>query len=209
MIPDNKFANASAESVTECLRKIHRKKKKARSLDSRAKAMREEEQKACQSFSANGRPDELRESYKERVQDLYRAYAVKEQEKVLNKVTKAENDHQSMIHRKACKLINHSSGRKNVQSSIIKANSSEERVQLWHTHFSKLFGSLPPPLFISNPEFPIESVFYNLEISEISFSSAEYDKAKKSMLFCKASGEGGITQSFLNMLDWVKIYLVS
>ena len=68
LIPDyDKFVTASTEAATKCLRKIPRKKKKVRSLDPRVKAMREEVEKAYQSFLANGRPDGLRETYKEKV----------------------------------------------------------------------------------------------------------------------------------------------
>ena len=195
LIPDyDKFVTASAEAATECLRKIPRKKKKVRSLDPRVKAMREEVEKAYQTFMANGRTDGLRQTYKERVQDLYRTYAIIEQEEVLEKVTEVENAHESMKHREAWKLINDISGRKKAQSSLLKANSPEERVKLWHTHFSKLLGSPPT---ISDPEVPIQTVFCNLEISEEPFSEDEFDKAKKSLRCGKASGEDGITPEFL------------
>ena len=195
LIPDyNKFATACAKAATECLRKIPRKKKKARCLDPRVKAMREEVQKAYQLFLSSGRSDGLRESYKERVQDLYRTYAIVEQEEVLELVTEAENAHENMKHREAWKLINVISGRKKAQLSKLKGNSPEERVELWHTHFSKLLGNPPS---ITDPDVPIEAVFCNLEIPDEPFSVDEFVKAKKTMRCGKACGEDGITPELL------------
>ena len=195
LIPDyDKFVTASAEAAAECLRKIPRKRKKDRCLDPRVKAMREEVEKIYQSFLSNGRPEELRESYKERVQDLYRTYAIVDQEELLQKVSEVENAHESLKHREAWRLINEISGRKKAQTSKLKASSPEERVKLWHTHFSKLLGSPPS---ITDEDDPIEAVFFNLEISEEPFSADEYDKAKNSLRCGKACGEDGITPEFL------------
>ena len=195
LVPDyDKFVTASAEAAAECLRKVPRKRKKDKSLDPRVKAMRDEVEKAYQMFLSSGRPEELRESYKEKVKDLYHTYAIIDQEELLQKVVEAENAHESMKHSEAWKLINEISGRKKAQSSKLKASSPEERVQLWHTHFSKLLGSPPS---ITDEDVPIESVFYNLEISEEPFSTDEFNKAKNSLRCGKACGEDAITPEFL------------
>ena len=99
-----------------------------------------------------------------------------------------------MKNSEAWKLTNEISGRKKAQSSKLKASSPEERVQLWHTHFSKLLGSPPS---ITDEDVPIESVFCNLEISEEPFSTDEFNKAKNSLRCGKACGEDGITPEFL------------
>ena len=171
----DKFVTASAEAAAECLRKVPKRRKKDKSLDPRVKAMREEVEKAYQMFLSNDRPEELRESYKEKVQNLYHTYAIIDQEELLQKVVEAENAHESMKHSEAWKLINEISGRKKAQSSKLKASSPEERVQLWHAHFSKLLG-IPPS--ITDEDVPIESVFCNLEISEEPFSADEYNKLR-------------------------------
>ena len=194
VIPDyNKFVTASAEAAKECLRKVPRTKKKKKSLDPRVKAMREEVEEAYRMFLSNGRPEELRERYKEKVEDLYKTYAIIDQEELLQKVVEAENAHESMKHREAWRLINEISGRKKAQSSKLKANSPEERVQLWHTHFNTLLGS-PPSI---TDDVPIESIFSNLDISTDPFSADEYVKGKNSLRSGKACGEDGITPEFL------------
>ena len=195
LIPDySKFVTASAEAAEECLKKVPRKKKNVRSLDPRVKAVREEVEKAYQMFLSSGKTDELREEYKERVQDLYQTYAIIDQEELLQKVAEAEAAHESRKHAEAWRLINDISGRKKAQSSKLKANSPQERVQLWHTHFSNLLGSPPS---ITEQNTPIEPVFCNLAISEEPFSAKEYDKAKNSLRCGKACGEDGITPEFL------------
>ena len=104
-------------------------------------------------------------------------------------VNEAEQAHASSKHGVAWKLINEISGRHRAQSSKLKANSPEERVQLWFNHFSQLLGSSPK---ISKEDTPILTVF-----SEEPFSPEEFQSAKKPISCGKACGEDGITLELL------------
>ena len=103
-------------------------------------------------------------------------------------VNEAEQAHASSRHGVAWKLINEISGRHRAQSSKLKANSPEERVQAWYNHFSKLLGSPPK---ITEEDTPILKVFDALGISEDPFNDDEFQKAKKSVK-CSMQGMWGL-----------------
>lgn len=190
----DKFVEATTEAAKECLRPVPKSKKKVKSLDPRVKVLREEVEEAYSAFLADRRNQTSRELYTQKKEELYDAYAIVEEEELTSMVTEAEQAHASSRHGVAWKLINEISGRHRAQSSKLKANSPEERVQTWFNHFSKLLGSPPK---ISEEDTPIQTVFDPLGISEDPFSSEEFQSAKKSIRCGKACGEDGITPEFL------------
>ena len=127
-------------------------------------------------------------------EELYDTYAIVEEEELTRMVNEAEQAHASSKHGVAWKLINEISGRHRAQTSKLKANSPEERVQAWYNHFSNLLGSPPK---ITEEDTPILKVFDALGISEDPFNDEEFQKAKKSIKCGKACGDDGITPEFL------------
>ena len=163
-------------------------------MDPRVTAIREEVEEAYKLFLSAGKESTMRDHYKEKKEQLYNMYATIDQEELTSKVAAAEQAHASSRHSEAWKLINDISGRHCAQSSKLKANSPEERVKLWYTHFSNLLGSPPQ---ISEEDTPILTVRDALDISEEPFSLDEFLQAKKAIRCGKACGEDGITPEFL------------
>ena len=87
--------------------------------------------------------------------ELYDVYAIVDEEELSNMVTEAEQAHASSQHVLAWKLINEISGRHRAQSSKLKANSPEERVQLWFNHSSQLLRSPPKKPATKTPLFSL------------------------------------------------------
>ena len=190
----DKFVQATSEAAKECLRPVPKSKKKAKSLDPRVRALRDEVEEAYSAYLSDRKNETTRETYKQKKEELYDAYAIVEEEELTSMVQEAEQAHESSRHGVAWKLINEISGRNRAQSSKLKADSPEERVQSWFNHFNKLLGSPPK---ISEEDTPILTVFDSLGISEEPFSDEEFQIAKKSIRCGKACGEDGITPEFL------------
>ena len=190
----DKFVIAASEAAEKCLRPALRNRRKAKSLDPRVKAVREEVEEAYKAYLSEGRSDASFDRYKEKKEELYSTYVIIEQEELTSKVEAVEQAHASSRHGEAWKLINDISGRNCAQSSKLKADSPEERVKLWYNHFSNLLGSPPK---ISEEDTPIHTVFDALDISEEPFSGEEFLQAKKAIRCGKACGDDGITPEFL------------
>ena len=139
----DKFVQATSEAAKECLRPVPKSKKKVKSLDPRVKALREEVEEAYTALQADRKNVASRELYKQKKEELYDAYAIVDEEELTSLVNEAEQAHASSRHGVAWKLINEISGRHRAQTSKLKANSPEERVEAWYNHFSKLLGSPP------------------------------------------------------------------
>ena len=137
----NMFVQATSEAAKECLRPVPRNKKKVKSLDPRVKALREEVEEAHAAYLADRKNEASRELYKKKKEELYDAYAIVDEEELTKMVTEAEQAHASSQHGMAWKLINEISGRHRAQSSKLKANSPDERVQIWFNHFMRKYGS--------------------------------------------------------------------
>ena len=159
------------------------------------KAVREEVEEAYKAYLADSNEESLYEKYKDKKKELFNTYAIIEEEELISKIKRVELAHERSQHGEAWKLINSVTGRKSAQSSKLKADSPEERVKLWHTHFYNLLGN--PPV-ISEEDTPIKTVSETvLEISEEPFTEAEYAKAKKAIRCGKACGNDGITPELL------------
>ena len=195
-VPDyDKFLSACTEAAEKCLTKVPKQKKKDRSLDPRVKAVREEVEQAYKAYLADSNKESLCDKYKDKKKELFNTYAIIEEEELISKIKRVELAHERSQHGEAWKLINSVTGRKSAQSSKLKADSPEERVKLWHTHFYNLLGN--PPV-ISEEDTPIKTVSETvLEISEEPFTEAEYAKAKKAIRCGKACGNDGITPELL------------
>jgi len=190
----DKFVQATAEAAEECLRPVPRSRKKLKSLDPRVKALRDEVEEAYAAYMADRKNEASRELYKKKKEELYDVYAIVDEEELTNMVNEAEQAHACSQHGVAWKLINEISGRHRAQSSKLKANSPEERVQMWLNHFSQLLGSPPK---ISDEDTPILTVFDSLGISVDPYTPEEFQSAKKSIRCGKACGEDGITPELL------------
>lgn len=140
----DKFVQATSEAAKECLRPVPKSKKKVKSLGPRVKALREEVEEAYAALQLDRRNVASRELYKQKNKELYDAYAIVDEEELTSLVNEAEQALATSRHGVAWKLINEISGRHRAQTSKLKANSPEERVQAWYNHFSKLLGSPPP-----------------------------------------------------------------
>ena len=151
-------------------------------------------EEAYKAYLSDGKTINSYDKYKEKKQELYTTYAIIDKEELTSKIKAVEQANFSSQHREAWKLINEISGRNYVKSSKLNANSPEERIELWFTHFKNLLGSPPQ---ISKEDTPIHSVFPTLAISEESFSISELLQAKKGIRCKKACGEDGITPEFL------------
>ena len=190
----DKFVQSSAEAAEQCLRKVPRQKKKVMYLNQREEKVIEEVEEAYCTYLAYNKNKQLREKCKGKKQSLYDVYAIIDQEELIGKVERVENAHRSSQHGAAWKLINGTSGRSSSQSSKLKASSPEERVQLWHCHFSNLLTS--PPVK-GEGDSPINQVFDTLNIVDGPFTEAQYAKAKKVVKCGKPCGDDGITLEFL------------
>ena len=149
---------------------------------------------AFKTYMSGGKTSQLKEVNKEQTNKLYDVFAMIDREELACKVEVVESANRNSQHGAAWKLINDISGRNSSQTSTLKANSPEERVQLWHTHFSNLLGN--PPV-ISDQDTPIDKVFDSLPIHDGPFTNKEFAKAKGSLKCGKACGEDGITSEFL------------
>ncbi|KAI8514657.1 hypothetical protein Bbelb_072480 [Branchiostoma belcheri] len=76
----------------------------------------------------------------------------------------------------------------------LEGNTQEERIENWYNHFKTLLGS-PPNITDEDEEIP--TVFEELDIKVGPFEQGEYEKAKKSLVEGKASGEDGIPPEVL------------
>ena len=151
----DKSVQATSEAANECLRPVPKSRKKAKSLDPRVKALREEVEEAYSAFLVDRKNESSRGLYKKKKEELYDAYVIVDEEELTKMVTEAEQAHASSQHGVAWKLINEISGRHRAQTSKLKANSPEERVHIWFNHFSQLLGSPPK---ISSEDTPILTV---------------------------------------------------
>ena len=98
-----------------------------------------------------------------------------------------ENAHLNNKARLAWDTVNEISGRKNTKKGQIRAESPEERIELWKKHFENLLGK--PPVI---NDCPIEKVFETLPIETNDFTEIELVKAIQSLKNNKAAGLDGI-----------------
>ena len=86
----------------------------------------------------------------------------------------------------------------------MKGNTQQDRVTNWYNHFKDLLGSPPD---ISNEEEEIQPILEDLNIKTGPFDQEEYDKAIKSLVEGKSSGEDNIPPEVLKRCDLDDIVL--
>ena len=107
-------------------------------------------------------------------------------------------------HAESWRLINQITGRKSVKQAIIKADSKEDRIKKWYSHFQNLLGKEPSVTGELNIAKPIME---NLGISDALFTSEEYLTAKKSLIDGKALGSDGFAPEVLKYCNIDNIML--
>lgn len=189
-----RFIEANQAAAETCLPEVPKIRRKERCLDPRVVKAREIMQTSHREFTADRTGCGKREMYQRSKEELYRVYAVIEQEELTRKVSEVEEAHNNLRHAQSWKLINEISGRKSSQSAKINGKSAEERVGAWKTHFKNLLGS--PPV-VDNEDETIPQMLQDLPIPDGPFSMEEYQKAKASIKCGKSCGEDGVTPEVL------------
>jgi hypothetical protein len=203
--PEYKYlCQANHETAEKLLKKVPRRKSKAQNLDPRVIKAREEVEEAYKKHSEAKKDESLHAAYKSKKRVLYGVYAQLQQEQLTQKVREVEEAHTHSNHGAAWKLINEISGKNSAQSSKLKAESSEERVKLWHKYFKNLLGNPPN---IDGSDTPIRQVFDTLSIRDDPFDMEEYLAAKRTIKCGKSCGDDGITPEFLKYVGLDDIIL--
>ena len=86
----------------------------------------------------------------------------------------------------AWQIVNEISGRKASNKAKLKANSDEERIQLWHNHFKELYGK--PPNITKTPTRRI--IDYQLYIQTGPFTMKELVETRKKVKRWEACPDG-------------------
>ena len=135
---------------------------------------------------------------------LETTYNEVEEEILSNKITKVEMAAECSRSKESWNLINDITGRKTSSNILIKGGSSQERTQLWKTHFQNLLGQ-PPNITPEDPQIHQKSEV--LDISTDPFTKEELQQAKRKIKEGKACGDDGITPEVLKRCDLDDIIL--
>ena len=111
--------------------------------------------------------------------------------------------HANSKHGLSWRLINNITRRK-YRRNVSWRETHKEKVQNWYNHFKNLLGS---PSDISDENQEITPILHDLDIKTGSFDQEEYDKAKKSLVEGKSSGEDNIPPEILKRCDLDDIVL--
>ncbi|XP_071480459.1 uncharacterized protein [Diadema antillarum] len=190
-----RFINANQQAAETCLKQIKKARREEQSLNPKVTVARKKTKAAYRAFIADkGEDGKSREEYARTRENLYRSYAILDQEKLRRQIAEVEQAHENRKYGLSWKLINDISGRKASQSVRIRGESAEKRVATWYSHFKNLLGN-PPELLESNE--PITPIFSDLPIPDGPFTMSEYTKAKAEMKNNKSSGEDGVAPEVL------------
>ncbi|XP_072170850.1 uncharacterized protein [Diadema setosum] len=190
-----RFIDANQQAAETCLKQIKKARREEQSLNPKVTVARKKTKAAYRAFIADeGEDGKSREEYARTRENLYRTYAILDQEKLCRQIAEVEQAHENRKYGLSWKLINDISGRKASQSVRIRGESAEKRVATWYSHFKNLLGN-PPELLESNE--PITPIFSDLPIPDGPFTMSEYTKAKTEMKNNKSSGEDGVAPEVL------------
>ncbi|XP_072178317.1 uncharacterized protein [Diadema setosum] len=190
-----RFIDANQQAAETCLKQIKKARREEQSLNPKVTVARKKAKAAYRAFIADkGEDGKSREEYARTRENLYRTYAILDQEKLRRQIAEVEQAHENRKYGLSWKLINDISGRKASQSVRIRGESAEKRVATWYSHFENLLGN-PPELLESNE--PITPIFSDLPIPDGPFTMSEYTKAKAEMKNNKSSGEDGVAPEVL------------
>ena len=148
--------------------------------------------------------EEKRTEYRKGKQGLDEAYNLAIVEDLNSKIKEVEAAHSNCKHALSWRLINEITGRKASTKGQLEGETQKDRVTNWYNHFKNLLGSPPD---ISNEDEEITPILEDLEIKTGPFDQEEYDKAKKSLVEGKSSGEDNIPPEVLKRCDLDDIVL--
>ena len=109
-----------------------------------------------------------------------------------NKIKEVETAHANSKHGLSWRLVNYITGRKASAQGQLKGETQKDRVINWYNHFKNFLGS-PPDIS--------DAILEGLNIKFRPFSEEEYEKAKKSLLKGKTSGEDKIPAEVLKRCE--------
>ena len=132
------------------------------------------------------------------------AYDLVKEEEINSAVNDINNDQGFGRLRKMWSLVHNISGKRSVNSSKIKGDTPEERVDKWKNHFKNLLGQ--PPDATSNFNLD-EPILDDVNISDDDFTEDEYELAVKNMSDGKNGGADGIRPEVLKRCNMRKFIL--
>lgn len=182
---------ANSETAKELIPPKTRSKRKLMSNNPNVTAARSKTNNAFSNYEQDptNEKEKLLQEQKANLKNVYDQAYEEELERMISKVEQADA---RAKHAESWKLINEISGRKAPKKGIIKGNSSKDRVDSWHKHFSELLGKEPNIPDIDNPE-ETQTIFSetDLNIKTGPFTMDEYQNVKKILQTGKAAGEDG------------------
>ena len=130
-----RFVEANQQAAEDCLTQIPKVRRKEQSLDPKVTMARKEMKAAYEAYIVDKCEDgQSREEYTERTVELYRMYAILEQEKLTQNIVEVEEAHENQRYGLSWQLISDISGRKLSQSANIQGESAEKRVGTWYSN---------------------------------------------------------------------------
>lgn len=190
--------NATADSMYENIVRAHnesanlhvpvRKRNKRKNAWESVKVS-EKRQHLQEAFDENQKnPNPTNKDQVEKAKrELDESYCAEQKTFVEEKILEIEKAHLNQKARLAWDTVNEITGRKGTKKGQIRAESPEERVQLWKEHFKNLLGQ--PPVI---DDHPVEKVFDTLPVETNDFTEDELVKAIHSLKNNKAAGLDGI-----------------
>ena len=130
-------------------------------------------------------PTRQRQRAKEKaMKDLNWTYLDEQQKYIQDQIDKINNAATNQQSSLTWKIVNNVSGRKKSPKSKLKANTQEERLELWKNHFQGLLGKEP-----TVNDLPMTKIIHNeLEYSVDDFTMEELEKVLKKCKNRKAAG---------------------
>lgn len=132
------------------------------------------------------------------------AYDLVKEEEINSAVNDINNDQGFGRLRKMWNLVHSISGKRSVNSSKIKGDTPEERVDKWKQHFKKLLGQPPDATTNFNLD---DNILNGVDISDSNFTEEEYNTAVKNMSDGKNGGADGIRPEILKRCKMQKFVL--
>ena len=199
----DRFIKANKEAAEKIVPLRNRAKKTRFSSDPRILKARDEIKDAYVIYQQNT-TDGNRAKYKKAKDSLEEVYNLVIEEDLNSKIKEVETAHANSKHGQSWRLINDITGRKASAQGQLKGETQKDRVTNWYNHFKNLLGSPPD---ISDEDEEIAPILEGLNIKVGPFSVEEYEKAKKSLVEGKASGEDSIPPEVLKRCDLDDIVL--
>ena len=199
----DRFIKANKEAAEKFIPLRKRAKRTRFSSDPRVTKARDEIKHAYEVYQHNT-TEENRAEYKKAKESLEDVYNLVIEEDLNRKIEEVETAHANAKHGQSWRLINDITGRKAAAQGQLKGETQKERVANWYNHFKDLLGRPPD---ISDEDEEIAPILQDLDIKVGPFSQEEYEKAKKSLVEGKSSGEDNIPPEVLKRCNLDDIVL--